>query len=474
MERWGCEREVGRRTEESRYNALQVAVLYDYAGVVRWMLRKKGVDMQRCDPGTLSPLALAVAEGSLESLQEILSSMLADPCEIGRRARLAAALGGGGPPQDLVAYVGQALAVYTSGMQTVAHLAVERGRLDALRLLVGRLEEAGAGQELRRVLELRDTSGQTALETAACRSALCQGQVQRDKYRAMASLMAEAQGLDTVEWPSHEQATFEQRRRDKGMRARAHAHEKRRLEADRQRGLVRVRERYSPRHPQVYKSLQVAQEGWEEEIRQPVEGYGVWTAPALAEECCRNLYEELCRYEEVAKSDRDLPLYTRHDGNLGSLECCGFQEVLDLIHEVLMLPVLRRCFPSQQQHVRTRHAFLTRNWFGREETFRKHRDASDITLNICLQMSPGLRGSTVKFFSSLDPEQEVLDYGHQLGHMVIHSGKEWHQTQVLLGPPDATRASLIVWADVVSPDAIQDADEDLRFEDGNAPSTSAN
>lgn len=49
-----------------------------------------------------------------------------------------------------------------------------------------------------------------------------------------------------------------------------------------------------------------------------------------------------------------------------------------------------------------RHAFVTRNFVGRSEVFKKHKDKSDFTLNICLERSLDCVGSTVKFFAPFD------------------------------------------------------------------------
>ena len=110
------------------------------------------------------------------------------------------------------------------------------------------------------------------------------------------------------------------------------------------------------------------------------------------------------------------------------------------------------------------HAFLTRNWVGRDEnaTFKIHCDKSDLTFNICLHASPGFEGSTVAFYRDAltgasdgrpagvyqpTEDDRVFTYTHEVGRAVMHDGSQWHKTDHITS---GTRASLIVWARLVA------------------------
>lgn len=457
--------------DQNAYNPLQMAILYDYDRVVSWILNKGHLTLDSYAPNTLSPLLIAVSEGSLSALSAILA--FAERLSADELERLLAQRS---PPDDRVVHLGQAVSLYLPGGQSLFHLIVDRhqtavlARLRALSLPDSghRLSSPALRAALARLVLSPDASQRSALDIAVLLAALAPS---AKKQEACAQLVAGLSSLAALPapppQPSREQAAAAVAASEQATRCRALEAEKRRAAESLALGNRAIAALYRPLHADVYQRLELASEDWLRKVERPVEGYGVWTAPALSEACCRRLLEELLHYEACARgmegrgeargADRSgdrtdqllLPLFVRHDGNMGSLERCGFQPLLDLIHEKLMQPVLRACFPHLPP-VRTRHAFLTRNWFGREELFRKHRDASDITLNICLQKSEPCHGSTVMFFSEEDNQIPVLDYDHHVGHMAIHSGKEWHQTQPLLGPPDARRCSLIVWADIIT------------------------
>ena len=100
------------------------------------------------------------------------------------------------------------------------------------------------------------------------------------------------------------------------------------------------------------------------------------------------------------------------------------------------------------------HAFVTRNYVGRDEnaTFKIHRDKSDLTFNICLHASDGFEGSTVAFYCNdalepgsqpQEPEDRCYTHVHEVGRCVFHNGNHWHKTDAITR---GTRGSLIAWA----------------------------
>lgn len=101
------------------------------------------------------------------------------------------------------------------------------------------------------------------------------------------------------------------------------------------------------------------------------------------------------------------------------------------------------------------HAFLVRNWLGRQASFKVHCDKSDLTINICLHRSDDLEGSSVGFYSSPDAtvkeppteESRIFTYHHAVGRMLLHDGTKWHKTD---DSTRGTRGSIIIWARFVS------------------------
>ena len=100
------------------------------------------------------------------------------------------------------------------------------------------------------------------------------------------------------------------------------------------------------------------------------------------------------------------------------------------------------------------HAFLVRNWLGRQASYKIHCDKSDLTINVCLHRSDDLEGSTVGFYSPpnggqggvSDPptaDDRIYTYHHALGRMVFHDGTSWHKTD---DSTRGTRGSIIIWA----------------------------
>jgi hypothetical protein len=129
---------------------------------------------------------------------------------------------------------------------------------------------------------------------------------------------------------------------------------------------------------------------------------GLLTASVLTATCCRRILEEIEHYEAHALSNTLLPLHTRHDDNLGSLERYGFLPLLSALVDATVPKNLGLLCPAKSAtKVVARHAFVTRNWVGRTAEFAKfktHRDKSAITINLCLEKTADVRGSQVLFF----------------------------------------------------------------------------
>lgn len=252
-------------------------------------------------------------------------------------------------------------------------------------------------------------------------------------------------------------------------------------------GLTHVATRYRPLHADVYRekwwSNRTQQQGQQYELAEPIPGVLVASGLVPAD-LCHRLWDELLHYERTAtqQPELELPVMIRHDGNIGNLQDCGFTPVLTEMEQAVN--ALRQQHDADARPCRVHHAFLTRNWVGRDQaSFRMHCDQADITFNLCIHASSDLVGSTVGFFQS-PPDDQVgsipddaarqFTLAHQgfpiilshtpsednedskgcrvfnnnclhfaVGQAVIHTGQHWHRTDPLTR---GTRASLIVWA----------------------------
>ncbi|CAJ1413081.1 unnamed protein product [Effrenium voratum] len=83
------------------------------------------------------------------------------------------------------------------------------------------------------------------------------------------------------------------------------------------------------------------------------------------------------------------------------------------------------------------------NFPQRDEDFARHKDKYAVTLNVCLRRSEDLQGSRVFFFAN-DTDPPIYCHEHQVGLAVLHSSKEWHQTEECY---QGERGSLILWYD---------------------------
>ena len=223
-------------------------------------------------------------------------------------------------------------------------------------------------------------------------------------------------------------------------------------------GLEQISKEYQPLFPEIYSNsitphnlTEILQQAinsgdYSKIFSEPVKEYGVYLVPLFSPSFCQKIFEEIEHYEKMA-SIKSLPLFIRHDGNIGFLENCGFNPFFESILKILT-PILQLIY-SDLGKISCRHGFMTRNYLGREIHLKKHRDKSDITINICLTKEDTV-GSTVSFFSKYDgiepPEihKKVLEYCHSIGVAVIHTGKHWHKTDPIF---QGKRSSLIMWID---------------------------
>jgi hypothetical protein len=363
--------------------------------------------------------------------------------------------------------LGQNIPQYEAGGRSALMLAVEAARLETVKILL-------QCEHGRKLLELKDSFGRTPLEAAFEKLALRErknASIQEEICRELcaASSLDYAKAKDVLKPATVEEAKVRERERNVILRARYLKNANAKKEAEVERGLKAVEDGYSPLrlHPKVYTTvfppdamlLDVAavscgasDDTLMPPVMEPVQG--TFAFPLLSRAYCNFIYQELLHYEKTAleQPELGLPLHVRHDGNLGSLQDCGFRSLLQAVERVFQ-PLVRSLMPNKG-HCEVYHAFLTRNRVDRDENtkFKIHCDKSDLTFNICLQASDDMEGSTVGFYrdpvgvekGAIPTETDrVYTHVHQVGHAIMHDGRQWHQTDPITR---GTRSSLIVWA----------------------------
>ncbi|CAE7036122.1 ICU11 [Symbiodinium natans] len=412
-----------------------------------------------------SPLAAAVALTAPAALREVLAALrpLApslDALDAQGHAPLhaAAELGCAGCVQALLwaradcarhtedaSYqLGQMTTVYNEGGRTALHIAACSGKED----VVEKLLEAG-GPSLR---EQRDSFGMRACDLAEEQVALA-AVAQLPRHQRVLELLGG--GRDPA------LAAEEARRRRQGRLAelRRRVSEKQVESHHRQVCATRqaVSERYSALDAEVASGQLQNSVGedivaWSCQLgacafqRMPavtgsrISGMeepmpGVLVFQLLGAGLCTRIWAETEHYISQAE-EKSLPMPVRHDGCL---------DVSQIFPELLghLTAAARPAFTQLGfQDIRLRHAFRTKNFVGREEVFARHVDKYAVTLNVCLRRTAGLQGSRVFFFGSQDATEPAYCHEHQVGLAVIHSSKEWHQTEKLFM---GERGSLIMW-----------------------------
>jgi len=165
---------------------------------------------------------------------------------------------------------------------------------------------------------------------------------------------------------------------------------------------------------------------------------GVLVFQLLAADLCSRIWAETENYISQAE-EKGLPMPVRHDGCLDVSQI--FPELLSQVTAAALPAFSALGFEG----VRLRHAFRTKNYVSREETFARHVDKYAVTLNVCLLRTATLHGSRVFFYASEDTVEPAYCHEHQVGLAVAHSSKEWHQTEKLFV---GERGSLIMWFEI--------------------------
>jgi len=167
---------------------------------------------------------------------------------------------------------------------------------------------------------------------------------------------------------------------------------------------------------------------------------GVFVFQLLSTEMCEAIWLETENYANVAPK-QGLPQPVRHDGCLDL--SIIVPRLLNGIADAAQ-PVIKALLPEHLHSVTLRHALRTKNFVGRDEAFKRHVDKYAVTLNVCLHKTADVRGSGVFFFDDASIELPSYRHEHEVGLAVLHSSKEWHQTEPLSA---GVRSSIIMWFD---------------------------
>lgn len=352
---------------------------------------------------------------------------------------------------DASCQLGQTSTVYTEGGRTALHIAVQKGHLPAVEALLA----AGA------LPKAVDSFGLTPCDLAIEGVILPEGRAaERPKVAALLGVALGPEGAAAELGVEAVRARRAERQRMLRERI-TEADAARRSSADAELRQA-VRERYTPLDSSLAHGL-LSDEAighdlvaWSAEpgpepplkrvctvggcratdVESPMPG--VFVFQLLSEALCENIWAETEHYLAQAP-ECGLPLPMRHDGGLDLSKV--FPELLHRIAEAA-LPAISALLPQELHSVSLRHAFRTKNFVGREERFARHVDKYAVTLNVCIRRTPDVQGSGVFFFESECSEEPVYRHEHALGLAVLHSSKEWHQTEPLAA---GERGSIIMW-----------------------------
>ena len=155
---------------------------------------------------------------------------------------------------------------------------------------------------------------------------------------------------------------------------------------------------------------------------------GVFTFEALTPTSCKQLLEDLARFETVAPNSMN-----RYGAVLADI---GYGPLCESLLHNLVNPLVRRLYPSIGR-LSSYHGF-TVSYSSKQRSLDSHVDSSDVTLNICL--GEVFTGGRLVFRD--DDDGIVAKIDHRVGTAVLHPGDYTHQAQNIRS---GRRTNLILW-----------------------------
>lgn len=170
----------------------------------------------------------------------------------------------------------------------------------------------------------------------------------------------------------------------------------------------------------------------------------------FSEEFCDLLIQESEVIESIASSDSSITLTRPNSMNNYGLVLNQFEPLKKMIDHLLTVwinPLSIHLFSQapfvlydeKKSLLNSHHSFLVRYQIGEDVKLKKHRDDSELTMNICLGKK--FSGGSLKFFDS-SHSKEGLSFEHQKGKSLIHLGKHYHKANRI---ESGTRINLIIW-----------------------------
>jgi len=334
--------------------------------------------------------------------------------------------------------LGQAATMYSAGGRTALHLAVKKVDGETISSLL----EGGAK------LDVPDSFGLTPLDECGEALILLPPGPKRAKLERIAAQLGATIDVRTIE-----EVEEAQRSRQRQLQERIAVAERQRWAEERAADANAIEEQYAPLSPATASGETLHKQAGQDCLERSllVTGSratgveephpGVFVFQLLSTEMCEAIWLETENYANVAPG-QGLPQPVRHDGCLDL--SIIFPRLLNGIADAAQ-PAIKALLPEHLHRVSLRHAFRTKNFVGRDEAFKRHVDKYAVTLNVCLHKTADVRGSGVFFFDDASTELPAYRHEHEVGLAVLHSSKEWHQTEPLSA---GMRSSIIMWFDM--------------------------
>jgi hypothetical protein len=175
-------------------------------------------------------------------------------------------------------------------------------------------------------------------------------------------------------------------------------------------------------------------------------GSGIYSFPCFKSTFCHQLLEESVSYIQYAQA-YDLPIARPNSMNRYGLvlNLIGMRDLLSHLQHEYLHPISFFFFPieSTTKAFTDHHSFIVSYEPSRDRSLDLHTDDSEVTWNLCLGNE--FTGSGLTFcgvMATAAHRQYQCSYQHQLGHAVVHLGRQRHGAETITS---GERHNLIIW-----------------------------
>ncbi|CAK9055849.1 2-oxoglutarate and iron-dependent oxygenase domain-containing protein ICU11 (Protein INCURVATA 11) [Durusdinium trenchii] len=204
----------------------------------------------------------------------------------------------------------------------------------------------------------------------------------------------------------------------------------------------------------TFQSFNVAIEGFK------VEAPGIFSFPALTDEFCELLLQEVQHYRKSGLPSRAPNSMNNYGLVLNEI---GMRPAFSAILKEVLLPIGARLFGSDEDRIKEvngvaiesedwggstlddHHSFIVQYRPSDDKHLDMHIDECDVTFNFGITSHNNFEGNDLTFcgmFDSADHRKYHHTYKHVKGRCVVHSGKRRHGAMDI---EKGERASLIMW-----------------------------